>query len=149
MSDIEINPKKSILDNIKAEYLQARKDKNELVVKAFSTFIGDLETKAKSGKKALEVTDDTVISAIKASLKRLEELKSMVTDAVKHAEINIEKELFQKHMPIQLSDNEIKVLIENSALKTMGEIQAFFKANYPGRYDGASVAKLAQEVLGK
>lgn len=149
MSDIEINPKKSILDKIKAEYLQARKDKNELVVKAFSTFIGDLETKAKSGKKALEITDDTVISAIKASLKRLEELKSMVTDAVKHAEINIEKELFQKHMPIQLSDNEIKVLIENSALKTMGEIQAFFKTNYPGRYDGASVAKLAQEVLGK
>lgn len=137
----------SILDNIKAEYLQARKEGNELTKKAFSTFIGDLETKAKSGKKAAEITEDTVIASIKAALKRLEELKGVVTDSVKVAEINIEKELFQKHLPIQLSETEIKTLIENSGFKTIGEIQGFFKANYAGKYDGASVAKIAKELI--
>ncbi|MNK09854.1 Yqey-like protein [compost metagenome] len=148
MSNIEINPIPSIFDQIKAEFLQARKDRNEFAVKAFSTFIGDLETKAKSGRKEAEINDINVIAAIKNALSKLEELKKLLSDPVKIGEVDLEKSLFLKYLPAQLSPMEIQVIIENSGLDNLGKIQGLFKQHYAGKYDAAEVTRASKKLLG-
>lgn len=147
MSDINVNQTPSLLDRIKAEYLQARKDKNEFVTKAFSTFIGEFETKTKGGKVPVKITDEVVIEAIRSTLKRLNDLQGLISDPVKLIEVNLEKNLFQNYLPTQLSDNEVQILIENARFVNMGQIQMFFKTNYPGRYDGKVVAQIGNAYL--
>lgn len=100
-------------------------------------------------KEKRDPTDEEVIGIVKKGLEGIAEMLQHVKDTVQWSELIAERDLLMKFMPTQLSETEIKVIIENAALDHVGKIMAVFKNNYAGKYDGKLVSKLAAEFLSK
>jgi len=99
-------------------------------------------------KEKRDPTDEEIISVVKKGLEGIAEMLKHAK-GIEVAPLIIERDLLQKFMPTQLSELEVKTIIENAALDNIGKIMAVFKNNYAGKYDGKLVSKLAAEFLSK
>jgi uncharacterized protein YqeY len=110
------------------------------------TVLGEAKQVA-TKKENRDPTDEEVVSIVKKGLEGIAEMLAHEKDDLKRGALIAERQLLQGFMPTQLSETEIKVIIENAALDNIGKIMAIFKNNYAGKYDGKLVSKLAGEFL--
>ena len=95
------------------------------------------------------VTDEKATAIIKKLVDNAKERNAKEVDETKIASNLAEIGILETYLPSQLSENELKVVLEqhitsNSlTIKDMGKIMAFLKENYAGKYDG----KLASELI--
>lgn len=129
----------TLIENIRADYLVARKERLPNVTATLSTLIGELESKAviTNGQKIID--DPLVISTVKKFIKNQETLLEHATGDA-HFDAIAEIDLLKLYLPKQLSEDDLANLVTGNL--SLGEYQGFLKKNYPGLYD----AKLASEL---
>jgi uncharacterized protein YqeY len=126
--------------------IEAMKAKDTFTSTKLGTILGEAKQLA-TKKENRDPTDDEVLSVIKKGLEGLAEMLKLETDDFKKANLVLERDMLQKFMPTQLSELEIKTLIENMAFDKLGTIMAVFKLNFAGKYDGKTLKRLADEYL--
>lgn len=136
-------------EEIKADYLAARKARSQLSMNLWSTFIGDLETQAK--KSGSDVTDSDVVALLK---KYIASADMMIQSNVESNDAVFEKAMLLKFLPKQLDELELrdvisKIIVDNSInnKKKMGIIMKQLKEKYDGQYDGKLASKIIGELL--
>lgn len=138
-----------LMDKIKADQLQARKDRAIIEGSLLTTLIGEATAVGKN--KNRDTTDSEVVEVIQKFLKNLRELMSVIdkdSDSYEHA--YIEKCILERYLPKQLSVVEITEVIsamKANGAKNMGEVMKKFKTEYAGQYDGDAVSKAAKEAF--
>ncbi|GIX40671.1 MAG: hypothetical protein KatS3mg129_0404 [Leptospiraceae bacterium] len=140
-----------LLEKLKKESLQARKDKDQIKASLLSTVLSQVKTIAiDDGHR--EPNDQDVIQVVKKFLKSIEENielgKQGKLSQEAYEQAQKEKEILLEFLPKQLSEEEIREIIKNSGAKNIGEAMKYLKEHYPDQYDGKTASKIAKEVLG-
>ncbi|MCS7205153.1 MAG: GatB/YqeY domain-containing protein [Leptospiraceae bacterium] len=140
-----------IVERIKKDSLQARKEKNELKSNLLTSVYSQAKTAAiNEGRR--EPNDQDLIQAIKKFLKSIEENiqlgKENQISKENYEQALKEKEILMEYLPKQLSENELREIIKNSGAKNIGEAMKYLKEHYPDQYDGKTASQIAKEILG-
>lgn len=127
---------------------QALRDKDSFTFTKLGTVLGEAKQLA-TKKENRDPTDEEVLLVVKKALEGIAEMLKHEKNYTEITKLMVERDMLQKFMPTQLSDLEIKTIIENAALDNLGKIMGLFKANYAGKYDGKQVSSIAQQFLAK
>lgn len=136
----------TLLEQIKAQYLELRKARATSQVASLSTLLGEIDTLTKSGKG--ELTDDAVVAVVKKFIKNLDESIKANSERGNHTtagQLADEKNLYAQFLPKQFSEVELDNLIGAIILTgagTVGEVMKELKVKYSGQYDGAVAARI-------
>lgn len=132
---------------IYSDFIQARKEKNEVNKSILSLVYNALKNRAIE-LRVDELTDQETISVIKKVSKQLdEEIESNVKvgRTEKASELTYQKNLIQEYLPKQLSEDEIKNILNTLEDKSIPNVMKYFKTNYNGLVDMSLVNKLARQ----
>lgn len=136
-----------LIDTIRLDRIMALKQKDTLIKDLLGTLIGECS------KETKEPTDDKVIATIKKFIKNTEECLKYISDSDKLnplcKEMN-ELIILESYLPKQMTEEEIRGNIELLKLAgntNIGMIMKSFKDLYEGEYDGATVSRIAKELL--
>jgi uncharacterized protein YqeY len=145
----------SLLQEIKAQQLDARKQRNKVKANLLTTLIGEVESFAKTDGNR-EVTDSDVIATLKKFLKGVKETIVCAGDRRDGDAADLaweERTILESLMPAQLSEDELRsaiiAIVEANDLnkKGLGLLMKELKEKFEGLYDGAMASKLAKEIL--
>ncbi|WP_415913192.1 GatB/YqeY domain-containing protein [Neptuniibacter sp. QD37_11] len=132
---------------IKADQLAARKSKETLKISLLTTLLGEAGT---SGKEAAP-SDESVIAKILSFKKKIKEtIDERVKRGVDISEQEAELAILNEYLPKQLSDAELKDLIESfisekglNSVKQMSMVMGYLSGQFKGQFDG----NLAKEMV--
>lgn len=135
-----------LTDKIKADALQARKDKDRLKADLLTTVIATAQMSAKNDSNR-EMNESDLLKALKQFLKSVNE-NLKIAPAEQKEQYEIEKNIIESYLPSQLTEQELEKIISDSGLDNIGAVMKHLKENYEGRYDGSLAAKVTKSVLG-
>jgi uncharacterized protein YqeY len=139
----------TLLEQIRAVYLEKRKARSTFEVASLSTLLGEIETLAKAGKG--EMTDAVVVTVVKKFIKNLDEAiaavsKSTVLDPIARLGVmNEERALYEQFLPKQLTTDELSALIDSfiaEGVSNVGDAMKRLKTDHAGTYDGAAASTI-------
>jgi uncharacterized protein YqeY len=150
------------LAQIKAEQLQARKDRDTVKASLLTTLLG--EAKALADKNAekeprdangnvikRDPTDAEVEEKIDKFLKDNLFTQENVKDEIALAQARAEQAILLAYKPQQLTaDQMTEIIVDNFTVvenKLRGQINLYFKANYAGQYDGTSLKNVIDKLI--
>lgn len=99
-----------------------------------------------SGK---ELTDEDMYQVISKTQKELTDEADLFKKAgrlEKYNELIAQKDYIGSFLPSQLSENEIKEIIESLSDKSIPSVMKYFKANYQGKCDMKLVNQIAKNM---
>ena len=141
----------SLYITIKADALQARKQRDTATATSLTTLIGELETFAKNAGR--ELTDADVTAFVQKTLKNVDEVLRLASqESSSYLTAVDERKLFEKYLPQQLTTDELKSLIDDyveAGAKNVGDVMKLLKANYNGQYDGAAASTILKARFAK
>lgn len=137
-----------IFEKVYADFIQARKDKNEINKKVLSLVYNSFKN------KTIELKTDTLpdtecYALIRKMSKQLEEEIEAFKKANRMEKVNeltYQKELIEKYLPKQLSEDKIKEIISSLEDKAIPSVMKYFKTNYAGQVDMGLVSKIAKSL---
>jgi hypothetical protein len=143
----------TILEQIKADSLEARKKKDNIAANLLTTLYSEALMVGKNKGDRLP-TDEEVISTVQKFLKNAMETKGLLerADSATLALFTIDSEItvLTRYLPAPLSDDEltsaIKIIIDDGNAN-VGAIMKALKEQYAGRYDGKKASELAKRLL--
>lgn len=131
----------SILESIKKEQLQARKDKDKIKTKSLTTIIGEIDTIVKRTGK--EVDDVAVSNLVK---KTIENLRIVLEHTTSDKEaIESEIQLLDAFVLKQLTEERIRAIKKEIVARDAKTLMQFLNTNYKGRFDGKLAMQIANE----
>lgn len=139
----------TLLDKIRADQLQARKENNKTKATVLTTLIGEA---AMIGKNAgnRDTTDDETAKVIVKFVKGIVETQNLTrgVNKDKFNELEVEKQILEAYLPKQLTVDELKeIILTNFTEKpNVGAVMAYLKANYNGLYDGKIASGLVNTL---
>lgn len=139
----------TLLDKIRADQLQARKENNKTKATVLTTLIGEA---AMIGKNAgnRDTTDDETAKVIVKFVKGIVETQNLTrgVNMDKFNELEVEKQILEAYLPKQLTVDELKeIILTNFTEKpNVGAVMAYLKANYNGLYDGKIASGLVNTL---
>ena len=127
---------------------EARKDVNRVIEFNILTLLyAELETIAKrNSKDVLQTADADVVSAIKKLVKSNNEVISL-SGEVAARKFVMENVVLQAHLPKELSEDEVRNILENSVFGSVKEGLAALDIVAKGQYDNARAVKLINLIL--
>lgn len=127
----------SILDQIKSEHVNTRKQKDTFTSSLLSTIIGDIE-------QSQDRSDPIVIAKLQSFERKLTETANLYEQKNKEAYESVLKEIaiVKKFLPEALTMDEIKTIIADNSLADIKSAMQFFKENYLGRFKNGDIAAL-------
>lgn len=128
---MEILSKKSLLD------LKMLHSDNKIIKNLLSTIIGELDRITKNP------TEDQIMKVIK---KLYESNKECMKDSSDES-LKIESDFLFQFIPKELSDEEIKNIVNSEDLPNIGAYMKYFKETYPNQYNGSKVKGIVTEYL--
>lgn len=132
------------LAELKEALLSARKEKHTLAVAVLSSLVADFEYQARQGK---EVDGTSLVRKYIANAQAnsvLEADRGNDAAAFKYAS---EVAFLENLLPKQLTDKELRKVLVESNVTSIGAGMKFLKENYAGQYDGKVASKLLWEIL--
>lgn len=136
-----------LVDELKKAQMEALKQKDTLTRSVLQIVTGKAKlVEIEKRTKNESLTDDDVILVINKVIKELEEEILAFKNAgrlEKVEELTKQKDILSKYLPKQLTEEEIKEIINTLADKSMPNIMKHFKLNYLGKCDMKLVNKLA------
>jgi len=126
--------------------IQARKNRQELEKNILALLYTNLKNKA-IDLRVEELSDSDTINIIKKVSKQLdEEIESnvKVNRTEKVNDLNYQKNLIEKYLPKQLSEDEIRTIFNSLEDKSIPSVMKYFKTNYNGLVDMSLVSKIAR-----
>ncbi len=147
-----------LLTQINSDLIQAQKDKNEFVRDTLRYLKSSIKNAAINKMiDPAELSEPDILNVIQKEVKQRKDSASQFITAnrpeLAQKELD-EATLFEKFLPAQLSDDELKAII-NDAIKStgaqdkkdIGKIMSFVIPKTQGKADGARISKLAMELL--
>lgn len=128
---METLSKKSLLD------LKMLHSDNRVIKNLLSTIIGELDRITKNP------TEDQIMKVIK---KLYESNKECMKDSNDES-LKIESDFLSQFIPKELSDEEIKNIVNSENLPNIGAYMKYFKENYSNQYNGSKVKDIVTEYL--
>jgi uncharacterized protein YqeY len=135
----------SLFDEIKALRIEAIKSKDALKRDVLGVVIGDASRQDKNPE------DKVVAGTIRKAIENNElTLKAIASDESKREtaeQLRAENDILRPLLPAtpaQLSEDEIRNLVQENGLSTPGAAHAWFAANFPGKYDGKLVTAVVR-----
>ena len=127
---------------------EARKDVNRVIEFNILTLLyAELETIAKrNSKDVLQTADVDVVSAIKKLVKSNNEVISL-SGEVASRKFVMENVVLQAYLPKELSEDEVRNILENSVFGSVKEGLAALDIVAKGQYDKARAVKLINLIL--
>jgi hypothetical protein len=143
---------KDILNNDLKKYM---KEKNTLALNAVRSIISEI--KNKEVEKGAELTEEEIIQVIKKQIKMREDSIEQFekADRIDLAEKERkEVEILQSYLPEQLSDEELKKIIEETisevnatSKKDFGKVMKLVIQKVQGRADGKKISEILSSLL--
>lgn len=134
-----------LIEKVRADRMIAFKAKENIKKNLLGCLISD------STKIDKEPSDEFVLSIIKKFIDNAKFVIEQTKDGdYENYQANQEIEILEKYRPKQLSEVEIRTLIEGlviSGSQNMKTIMETFKGAYPGQYDGKLVSQIAKEMI--
>ncbi len=145
-----------ILNKIKADQLQARKDKNAAAASLLTTLLSEVSVIGKNNNR--DTNDEEAIAFIKKFIKNNNEFINTIKDSTNDKDETTylillkEAEILTNYLPKQLDTVEITTIITDAiglgkANKDMGSVMKFMKENYNGMHDGKTLASIVKQVI--
>jgi uncharacterized protein YqeY len=133
----------NLYSKIKADQIQARKDREVLKAALLTTLMGEAQkTTAGSGQ---EPADDQVMALIKKFVKDLKEFIRIKDNPTSRSEL----EILEAYLPKQLTDEQLKAAVDAILVdctveggKRMGYVMGQLKQQYPDQFDASKVKGL-------
>ena len=138
-----------LIDELKKAQMEALKEKNTLKRSVLQIVTGKVKlAEIEKRTKNESLTDDDVLLVINKVIKELDEEILAFKNAnrtEKVEELTLQKQILEAYLPAQLTEEEIKKIINSLEDKSMPSIMKHFKQNYLGKCDMKLVNKLANE----
>jgi hypothetical protein len=136
----------SLFDTLKAELLEARKNKNVVRADTIRAVTAELEKKAKDNNWT-DVADAETVKELKKQIDNQNLIIEKSGDKPENAHYvsraKIELGILEPFMPKQLTEAEITEIINATPdNKDFKNVMANFKANHAGLFDGGAVRKI-------
>jgi len=138
-----------MINQIKSDLLEARKIKNKELIGLLTALYSE-SLKVGKDKGDRETNSDEVIQVIKKFIKGINESLNVSKDITKIKSLKFELETLQKYLPKQLSEDEMKDIVNkclNDNIDNIGGIMKVFKSNYSGLFDGKKLNTIIRELL--
>ena len=142
-------------DQLYTEMKEAMKAKDQQKVLLLRGLISNVKNATVNAGK--EITDDAVLSAVKKTLKELNQSAESFNKAGRTSEvekIDQDRLYLQEFLPRQASEEEVKSAIDSvlsefgvSSKKDMGKVMKAVMAKLGGAADGKTVRKLVMQGL--
>ena len=140
-----------LFDDLNKDYITAYKARDMVKKDILSSIISKCKYKKVEKDSNGILTDEDVIKIIEKTIKELdEEILSFSNAGDNYIErvnnLKAQKEIISNYMPKQLSEEEIKNLINNLEDKSLPNVMKYFKTNYQGKCNMGLVSKIAKEI---
>lgn len=143
----------TLLEEIKATQLLARKGNNQLMASLLTTLIGEAQIIGKNDGNR-ETTDSEVIAIVKKFIKNIDECLA-VPSLSQEAGIKLvlEKKILSDYLPPQMSALELELTIQNiiaeisASAKDVGRVMGLLKQRHDGLYDGKVASTIVKNML--
>ena len=155
MADSLVKAESPLLQEILADIRAAMKAHDSVTLEVLRTLHSDIKNVAINAKK--DVTDDIVLDVLAKSIKQRNESIEMLRKGGREENAQEEEKtlaVYQKYLPKQLSEDEVKALIEEikaqvgaQGPKDMGKIMKELTPKTKGRFDGRRVSDLVKAAL--
>ena len=144
-------PDPSLIEQLRADLTQARKDRDKLRTTTLSTFLSEVKNKEIDMGRA--VTDEDVRALLTTALKRRREAAEQMRGGGR-AELAEKEEqegaLLQAYLPPALGEDDVRALIRDAVAAGAKDVGGVMKAVMPstkGRFDGKELNRLVREAL--
>jgi len=137
-----------LIDEIRKANMEALKAHDQDSRSAYSIVLSRYMEKKTSGA-ATDPTDQDVLSIIQKLAKELDEEKEGYLTADRPdqaAAVERQKAALAKFLPKQLSEEEIRQIIESLEDRSIPAVMKHFKAHYQGQADFGLVSKIARSL---
>ncbi len=140
-------------ENINSDLSVALKEKDSLKASVLRMIKSSIGNKKIIGHG--EISEDDILKVIKTELKQaIETLDALIANNRDSKEQEKKIEIIKSYLPQQLSEKEIKELVDNairltnsSSISDMGKVVGMVMTQAQGKADGSVVSKLAKEKL--
>ena len=146
-------------ETLKSDLTEAIRSSDKVVSGTIRMVLTAITNEEVSGKEARVLTEDEIITVLSREAKKRREAaeefaKAGRTD--KAADEKAEGEVIAKYLPAQLSEGDIKKLIDAAVASTgaagpadMGKVMGAIKPQIAGKADGSLVSSLVKAALNK
>lgn len=140
-----------LFEKLQNDSLQARKNKEAARSALLITVLSQVKTIAiDDGHR--EPNDQDVIKVIRSFLKGINETLELAAQgaisADEKSKSELEKSILESYLPQQLTADDLKKILTDAGVKTIGEAMKLLKEKYDGQYDGKTASAVAKEVVG-
>jgi len=139
-----------LMQQLKADQLQARKNRNTLEATLLTTLIGEAANIGKNDGNR-ETTDQEVVQVVKKFIKGMDETLAVLYDRKDFdtAEgVEMEKKILTNYLPKQMTGQQIMDALKESGLSlNKGICMKYLKDNFAGQYDGKLASQIIDELL--
>lgn len=140
-----------LFDDLNKDYIAAYKARDIVKKDILSSIISKCKYKKVEKDSNGILTDEDVIKIIEKTIKELdEEILSFSNAGDNYIErinnLKAQKDIINNYMPKQLSEEEIKNLINDLEDKSLPNVMKYFKTNYQGKCNMGLVSKIAKEI---
>jgi uncharacterized protein YqeY len=149
----------SIKETLQADLTEAIRSRNEIVSGTIRMVLTAITNEEVSGKEARTLTDAEITTVLSREAKKRREAAEAFADAGRLDKAALEKsegEVIAKYLPEQMSEDEIKKLIDTAIAQTgasgpadMGKVMGVIKSQVAGKADGGTVSGLVKAALNK
>ena len=144
-------PDPTLVEQLRADLTQARKDRDKLRTVTLSGFLSDIRNKEIDLGR--EVADEDVRGLLTTAIKRRREAAEQMR-AGGRAELAEKEEqegaLLQAYLPPSLGEDEVRGLIRDAIAAGAADVGGVMKSVMPhtkGRFDGKELNRLVREAL--
>ncbi len=147
-----------LLEKINKDYIEAKKNRDilrESVLNLLKSNIKYKEIEAKSKGKTLE--DSDIIDLIKQEIKKRKESIELYKQGQRQELVekeSLELKILQEYLPEQLSEGEIKAIIEKIienigavSMKDFGKVMKEVMKDLKGKADGEVIRRVVENLL--
>jgi len=138
----------SLLNLMRADLLNVRKNRDETRIGVLTAQVDAVAMVGKN-KGNRETTDEEAVNVVKKFLDTARENEALLAargDSDALAKTRVEIEVLECYMPSQMTEEElvsvIKEFIQTNPGSKIGDVMAYLKTSFSGRYDG----KLASAI---
>lgn len=145
----------SFMEQLNADMKAAMKAKNKVTLSVIRMLKSALQNETIN--KGSELTDDEILTVLSREVKQRKDSVKEFTNADRHdlaEQTSLELDILQDYMPEQLSEDDVKQLIDQTiqdvhaaSTADMGKVMAAIMPKVKGKTDGGLVNRLVKEAL--
>lgn len=155
MADSLVKADSGLLQQILSDIKTAMKAHDSATLEVLRTLHSDIKNVAINAKK--DVTDEVVLDVLSKSIKQRNESIEMLRNGGREESAREEETtlvIYQKYLPKQLSEDEVKALIADikaqvgaEGPKDMGKVMKEISPKTKGRFDSRRLSELVKAAL--